>query len=41
MRFYKYDKEYWKYVNHYDNNEEPDFTPVKKESKPTTNDLDL
>ena len=38
---YKYDKDYWKYINHYDSNEEPDFTPVKKESKPTTNDLDM
>ena len=37
---YKYDKDYWKYVNHYENTEEPDFTKVKKEAS-KTNDLDM
>ena len=27
---YFYDKDYWKFVNHYDNTE-PDFTKVKKD----------
>ena len=42
---YNYDKDYWKYVNHYDNIEEPDFTTVKKvvenEVVEETNDLDM
>ena len=39
---YNYDKDYWKYVNHYDSIDEPDFTKVKKEKTvEETNDLDM
>ena len=35
---YNYDKDYWKYINHYEGYEVPDFTKTTKEIK--TNDLD-
>ena len=39
---YNYDKDYWKYVNHSDSIDEPDFTKVKKEKTvEETNDLDM
>ena len=36
---YKYDSDYWKYVNHYDNVEEPNFEIIDKKETDTSCDF--